>query len=310
MVEEDRCRYQPIEIAARTSGCGNSPLHPPERRRAWNGNGGLDSAGCVGEGLDSEREVGGGVEALFPVFLQTTADDALQTGRLIRGHLGDRRLLVKDSARGVGVGSSVKGAFAGQHLEEDCPEGEDVGASVRDLTANLFRRHITNGAHHCTGTCVLQNRLRACKGIGLRLGELGQAKVENLDAPIFRDEQVFGFEVAMNDAVFVGGVQPVSDLHGIVDCGAYRQGTAPQLLAQGLSLQKFGHDVRDAVLPAHLMDGENVGVVQGRRRFGFLLKPAETLRVGRVGIGQNLDGDFAFQDGIAGAIHLTHAPRA
>jgi hypothetical protein len=108
----------------------------------------------------------------------------------------------------------------------------------------------------------------------LGLGKLGQAEVENLDASILGDKKILGLQVTMNDAIFVGGVQPTSDLHGVIDCCAHRQWAPLQLLTQGLPLQKFGHDVRDAVLTAHLMDSKNIGMVQGRGRFGFLLKPA------------------------------------
>ena len=47
---------------------------------------------------------------------------------------------------------------------------------------------------------------------GLR--QLGQAEVEDLDAPVPGDEQVLGLQVAVDDALVVGGGEPAGDLRG------------------------------------------------------------------------------------------------
>ena len=47
--------------------------------------------------------------------------------------------------------------------------------------------------------------------------ELGDAEVENLDAPVARDEQVVGFHVAMHDALVVRGGESFRRLTRVVD---------------------------------------------------------------------------------------------
>jgi len=48
----------------------------------------------------------------------------------------------------------------------------------------------------------------------LRKNTLRQAKVENLDAPSLRDENVGGFDVTMNDAFAVSSIERIGDLDG------------------------------------------------------------------------------------------------
>ena len=67
--------------------------------------------------------------------------------------------------------------------------------------------------------------------------ELGQAKVKDLDAPVFGDEEVLRFEVAMDDALLVRCRQAMSDLNPEVDGLADRQWAALKQLPQGIALE-------------------------------------------------------------------------
>ena len=61
---------------------------------------------------------------------------------------------------------------------------------------------------------------------------------------------------------------------------------------------------------AHLMHGADVRVVERRREPRFAQQPgAGRVVVQRLG-GQDLDGDFAPELGVARAVHLAHAARA
>ena len=57
----------------------------------------------------------------------------------------------------------------------------------------------------------------------------------------------------------------------------------------------------------HLVDHENVGMIQRRSGPRFLLKPAQAIGIGGQGLGQNLDRDFAVQSRIVRAIHFAHS---
>lgn len=66
--------------------------------------------------------------------------------------------------------------------------------------------------------------------IRLRLGQLRQAKVQNLDPAVLGDEEVLGLEVAVDDAFFVSRRHSVSDLHGGINRLPERQRAMLQLL--------------------------------------------------------------------------------
>ena len=74
-----------------------------------------------------------------------------------------------------------------------------------------------------------ERRLRRCAGRArFRHGQLGQAEVENLHVAVARDENVFRFQIAMENAVIVCGSQSANDLQRIVDSFAHGQRPAHQ----------------------------------------------------------------------------------
>jgi hypothetical protein len=74
-------------------------------------------------------------------------------------------------------------------------------------------------------------------------------------------------------------------------------------------LQELGHDVRLAVVGAHVMDGEDVGVVQRGDSTGLDLEAPQPIGVSGDVLVEDLDGDVAPQPGIASAVDLPHAAR-
>ena len=114
----------------------------------------------------------------------------------------------------------------------------------------------------------------------------------------------------MHDAFFVRCRQPVRDLHSVIDRPAQRYLPAPDPLAQRLAFEQLCHHVRHTLVRPHLVHGKNVGMIQRRRRAGFLLKAPQPVGIGRDGLGQNLDRDFAVQPRVVRTINLTHSARA
>ncbi|MDQ3666608.1 MAG: hypothetical protein M3410_08535 [Acidobacteriota bacterium] len=65
------------------------------------------------------------------------------------------------------------------------------------------------------------------------------------------------------------------------------------MLAQSFALNVFsGNEVSGCSL-ADLVDGEDVGVIQGGRRFGFLNKTLQSRPISRDSLRQNLQRDGA-----------------
>lgn len=59
----------------------------------------------------------------------------------------------------------------------------------------------------------------------------------------------------------------------------------------------------------HLKDGQDVGVIERSRSFGFDFKSGQSIGVGGDKFGQNLDGDVAVQPRVAGPVDLAHTTR-
>ncbi len=249
--------------------------------------------GNAGKMFEIECDVAGGMETRLGILFQAMLHDALQRRRNIAIGLAEvGRILLEDGAHGVGRRLAVEGALAGEHLVENGAEGEDVGAGIDGLAANLLGRHIARGAQHHAGfgVGVVAVGSEVCEPES-DLREFGEAEVENLYAAIFGDEKIFRLQVAVDDAFFVGGGESAGDLRGVVERLADGQRAAAQALAQGFAFQQFGNDVGRRRRSADIEDCENVGMIERCGGAGFLLEALQAVRVGREGMRQNFDGD-------------------
>ncbi len=101
----------------------------------------------------------------------------------------------------------------------------------------------------------------------------------------------------------VGRRQPSGDLPSAIQSPA-QVGLYP---AQLFSVHQFRDPVKDAILAAEVVDGDDVGMVQSSHSAGFPLEAlAADWIVGH--LGQNLQGDFALEPRILRPIDLTHPP--
>jgi hypothetical protein len=89
-----------------------------------------------------------------------------------------------------------------------------------------------------------------------------QAKIQDFDPPIARDEEVFRLQVAVDDSFLVRRRQPVRNLLRALDGATGRQSSACQFLAQRRAFQQFGGDVVRRTFSADVKNGENVGMVE------------------------------------------------
>ena len=142
------------------------------------------------------------------------------------------------------------------------------------------------------------------------MSQLGEAEVEDLDPAVPRDEEVLGFQVAVDDSLLVRGREPMRDLRGIFEGFALRGLSAGENGAQRLAFEKLLDDVGRSValIRPDVVDGGDVGVIQDSGGFGLLLEAAQTVRVGRERRGQNLDRDLAGEPRVARSVHLAHSP--
>ena len=139
------------------------------------------------------------------------------------------------------------------------------------------------------------------------IGQLRDAEVENLDAALFRDEQVLRLDVAVHDPALVCGRETLSDLPRAVERLARRQPPVVHRLPQRLALQQLGDEIGGALERADVVDCEDVGV---REAGDGAAPPARTAAAGRdrprIPAASTLIATSPLQPRIVGAIDRTH----
>ncbi len=232
----------------------------------------------AGERLEVEGEVVRGVKPLLGVLLEAMPDDALEPRLHVLVRRREiRRLLLEDRRHRLRGRVAVKRPRARECLVEDRTEGKDVRARVGGFAFHLLGRHVAESPHdHARlrrGRRGRQVGLRTDGAVGLR--QLRETEVEDLDAAVFGDEQVFGFQVAVHDPLFVRRRQAARDLDRVVRGLAHRQRPARHSRPKRFALEQLLHDVGRALVLAELVDGGDVRVVQPARGLRLLLEAAQ-----------------------------------
>ncbi len=186
------------------------------------------------------------------------------------GEIG--RVALEPGECGVGVGLAEERNASGETFVEHEAERVQVGAAVELLAAHLLGRQVLRRAHHD----VVAREI----GIG-RLQPLGDAEVGQQHAPVRGDHDVARLDVTMDETGLVGMVE--CECHARADV-TREFGTQPLLgveqLAKALAFHELHHDGLATVLFEHVVDGDDVRVVEAGR--GDRLAP-ESLGDDRVG---------------------------
>lgn len=150
-------------------------------------------------------------------------------------------------------------------------------------------------------------------GGGLRVGELGESEIQQLDVCAglaAGQHDVTGLEVAMDDVLAVGLVERFADLdRHAVDVGQ-RQRPARQPLRERFALDVLHDGVRRALVIADIVQGADVGVVEGGDGAGLALEALQGFGTAAEALREDLDGHNAIEPGVAGPVDLAHAAGA
>jgi hypothetical protein len=160
--------------------------------------------------------------------------------------------------------------------------------SVRPSTAfplELLRRHVVGRAHHLRRPHV-------------RVDDLREPEVRDLHVPPGVDHDVLGLDVPMDDVLLVrrgegvGGL--LDDRHRLLDGER-----APHLdqVREGLALEELHDEVVDraVLVPPHLVDRHDVGMVEIRGGDRLAIELADELLVRGQGLQEDLDRHRALQ---------------
>src|SRR5262249_17914338 len=114
--------------------------------------------------------------------------------------------------------------------------------------------HAGDGLRRCREDWRRWQRARGVRR-RIRLREFRQPEVQDLHAVIGRDENVLGFQIAMDDAFFMRRRETARDLNRVID--RLLEGEAADLLTECLPFEQFRDDVRRSIRGSNVMDPEN-----------------------------------------------------
>ena len=124
------------------------------------------------------------------------------------------------------------------------------------------------------------------------------------------EEQVLRLQVPVHDSLAMGSGESLCNLYRPAQHLARRRSPVDQHFAQRLPLEELRNDIGCPVVGSNVVDGEDVGMVQGAGGSGFPLEPTQPIRVRGHRIGQHLDRHLAPDSGIARPVHLSHSARS
>lgn len=135
----------------------------------------------------------------------------------------------------------------------------------------------------------------------------GNTKVGHLHKATLVNKDVLRLNVPVYQTVLVRVVERCSDLPEDVDGFIEREGSS----FQDQSFERraghvFHDDVARAIIPADVVDADNVGMAESCRGLGFTLEPAEEARVGSELPAENLDRDGAIEYKVVTAVDDRH----
>ena len=136
---------------------------------------------------------------------------------------------------------------------------------------------------------------------------MSKTEIHDCDVSGVIDDHVFWFDVAVENALLVGGLESPSDLLRDVQSFFELQRALGDLLVERLAFDE-GH--RDEGFAIDIIDLEyraDVGVMECRRSLRFPLEPGSNVSVAEQMSRQKLERDLAFKPGVLGLVNDTHA---
>ena len=258
--------------------------------------------------------------AQVAILLQCFADDALEFGGKVGVQPdGGRGLAIENGFEDVGGTVAPEGKNARRHLVEHSAAGEEVAAGVHFFGSRLFGRHVGYGAERRAGAgevlgvwigsghCVGRGHLARRSGGGI---DFGQSEIEDFGVAALGDENIGGLDVAVDDSFGVRGVESVGDFDGEIQENVGLQRLARDAMLQRHAVEEFHGDEGPTVLLSDLVDGADVGMVQGRGRLGFALETGQRLGIFGHLIGKKFEGHEAVQGCVFGFVNDAHSAAA
>ena len=190
--------------------------------------------------------------------------------------------------------------LTGQQFIQDHAETEQVRAPVDEmpLPVRLFRAHVGGSAG-------------IAKAFSVILLAHGETEINQVRLVARLQQDVDRFDIAVHEAVLVGVIKGLGDLHHQFGRLADRKGRGAVPFRQIAAHDELGDDKRQAVFrSAHIEHRNNVRVIQAGQNLGLdQISLDVPQREDRVGLG-DLDRDLAFEFLVPREIDDAKAPLA
>lgn len=247
--------------------------------------------------------------ALLRPLLQAAIDDPQDGVGEAGDAFGKRRgLVAQDGREDLGRGCALERPDACEHLVEDDAQRELVGRRLDREAPGVLRGHVRGGSRWPARRDVrwVRRDVRPRLAVAERLGSDDEAEVEDLRQAVAGQEDVLGFQVAVDEAVHVRFGERVGDLRRDVERAAERQGAAHERRPESLAVEELGHGEGHAVDAAVVVDREDARMREGGDGLRLGLELGLGARVGRHALRQDLQGDVAVQLRVPRTVDDTH----
>jgi hypothetical protein len=134
----------------------------------------------------------------------------------------------------------------------------------------------------------------------------GEAEVEDLHAAVSRDEQVLRLEISVDDALRVRRGQALQHLPAVIDRLRGRERASIEDLAQRLTLEQLQHHEHRALVPADVVDRQDVRMGEPGDDPRFALESGHRVGERHDARRQELDRDQPAQPEVTRPIDLAH----
>src|SRR6202795_4408875 len=150
----------------------------------------------------------------------------------------------------------------------------------------------------------------SCWGSFIVLGELCQSEIKQLNVSIRSEHHVLRLDVAVHYARLVRRRKSARYLNCNVQCFGQGQRCPLQRLPQSLAVHELSSDELPPVYFTQFVNGQNVRMIQGRRRLRLLLKASQAVLVSGVISGQELESYLATKHFVLRKVDFSHSSLA
>ena len=181
-------------------------------------------------------------------------------------------------------------------MVEGGTEAEDVAAVVFFVVDDFFGGDVVGGGPDLAGL------------IAAAIDEEGEAEVHDFGGAGLGEEDVGGFDVAMDKGELLGGAEAFGDLAADAEgFGFFEVAFAADALLKGAAADELHGDVEVALVIAHGVELDDVGVGDVGGDVGLAAELFEAGGVAGVLAVEDFEGDAAAEGFVFGLEHAAHA---